>query len=317
MMLLIFCSCLFPQFYSINTNSIEMKTIAVLTNFSDRSENAARYALHLALKIKANILLFNSFLVPSDIAIGTHVAWPTGEYEEMQNYSEEKLKRLCRKMEDEVKNKYSSLTFQPKITHLSDEGTIANCLNKLEEDKDIVLLVMGTHSADDLSTFLMGNNCRQVIDAAKLPLLVIPGNAAIKDIEIFAFATDITYSDVAYIKALVTLAKQFSAEIMITNVNPDTPLDNEHDAAVHLFMNDVTNEVEYSKISYRSIPNTNVKKGLEWLIANNSFEVLVMVHRKSSFFEFFYKSSISKKMAACSSVPLLIYPYPIANIPLF
>jgi nucleotide-binding universal stress UspA family protein len=294
-----------------------MKTIAVLTNFSDRSENAARYALHLAQKIKANILLFNSFLVPSDIPIDAQVAWPAGEYEEMQSYSEKKLKELCEKLEDEVKTKHASFIFQPKITHLSEEGTIANALDKLEENKDIILMVMGTHSADDLSTFLMGNNCRQIIDAATLPLMIIPGNTFIKDIEKFAFATDITYSDVAFINALTSLAKQFSAEIMITNVNPDTPLDSEHDAAVHLFMNDVTNEVEYSKISYRSIPNSSVKKGLEWLTANSNFDVLVMVHRKSSFFEFFYKSSISKKIAACSTIPLLIYPYPMANIPIF
>ncbi|MDB5134999.1 MAG: universal stress protein [Mucilaginibacter sp.] len=294
-----------------------MKTIAVLTNFSDRSEHAASYALHLAQKIKANILLFNSFLVPSNIAIDAQVAWPAGEYEEMQSYSEMKLKELCKKLEDEVKTKYSVLIFQPKIKQLGQEGTIANALTKLEENKEIILLVMGTHSTDDLSTFLMGNNCRQVIDAANLPLLVIPGNAPIKDIEQFAFATDITYSDVAYINALTSLAAQFTGEIIITNVNPDSPLDSEHDAAVHLFMNDVANEVNYAKISYRTIPNTNVKKGLEWLTTNGSFEMLVMVHRKSSFFEFFYKSSISKKMAACSTIPLLIYPYPMANIPLF
>jgi nucleotide-binding universal stress UspA family protein len=294
-----------------------MKTIAVLTNFSDRSEHAAGYALHLAQKIKANVLLYNSFLVPSDIPIDAQVVWPVGEYEEMQSYSEVKLKELCEKLEDEVKTNNSTLMFQPKITHLCEEGTIANTLNKLEGNKEIILMVMGTHSTDDLSTFLTGNNCRQVIDAAKLPLLIIPANAPVKIPEQIAFATDITYSDVAFINSLSSLATYFSAEITITNVNPDSPLDSEHDAAVQLFIYDVANEVNYAKINYRTIPNTNVRKGLEWLTANSSIDMLVMVHRKSSFFEFFYKSSISKKMAVCSTVPLLIYPYPIANIPLF
>jgi nucleotide-binding universal stress UspA family protein len=294
-----------------------MKTIAVLTDFSDHSEHVTRYALHLAQKIKANILLFNAFLVPSDIPIAAQVAWPSDEYPEMENYSCDKLKVLCKKLEDELKAKSFAGFFKPAITSQCEEGFIANTLNKLEENKDVILMVIGTHSTDDLSTFLMGNNCRQIIDAAKLPLMIIPKNAPIGNIEKFAFATDITYSDVAYINALASLAKQFPAEIMITNVNPDTPLDSENDAAVHLFINDVTNEVDYSKISYRSIPNTSVKKGLEWLIANISFDMLVMVHRKSSFFEFFYKSSISKKMAACSTVPLLVYPYPMANITSF
>src|ERR1700744_2043746 len=123
-----------------------MNTIAVLTNFSDRSEHATRYALHLAQRIKANILLFNSFLVPSDIAIDAQVAWPAGEYEEMQSYSEEKLKELSKKLKDEEKKKHLPPTFEPKIDYLSEEGSIANTLNKLEEDKDVILLVIGTHS---------------------------------------------------------------------------------------------------------------------------------------------------------------------------
>jgi nucleotide-binding universal stress UspA family protein len=294
-----------------------MKTIAVLTNFSDRSEHAAQYALHLAQKINANILLFNSFLVPSDIAIDAQVAWPDGEYEDMRSDSVKKLNQLSGKLVGEIKNTIFPGSFQPKITCRCEEGTIANALSKLEENKNIILLVIGTHSTDDLSTFLMGNNCRQVIDVAKIPLLIIPGSAPVGNLKKIVFATDITYSDVAYIKALTSLAGQFSAELVITNINPDTPLDKEQDASVQLFMNDVINEVDYKPINFRTIPNYNVKKGLEWLIENIKFDVLVMVHRKSSFFEFFYKASLTKKIAAQTTIPLLVYPYPIVKIPLF
>jgi len=52
-------------------------------------------------------------------------------------------------------------------------------------------------------------------------------------------------------------------------------------------MNDVVNEVDYDKISYNTIPNDNVKKGLQWLIENVKFDVLVMMHRRAAFLSFF------------------------------
>ncbi len=54
-----------------------MKTIAVLTDLSERSIHAARYALHLAKKINADVLLFNAFLVPADMVMAAgQIAWP-------------------------------------------------------------------------------------------------------------------------------------------------------------------------------------------------------------------------------------------------
>ena len=80
-------------------------------------------------------------------------------------------------------------------------------------------------------------------------------------------------------------------------------------------MNDVEHDVEYDRISFKSVPNVNVKKGLEWLIENTKFDMLVMVHRKSSLFELVFKSSITKKIADRVDVPLLVYPYPSAQVP--
>ena len=75
-------------------------------------------------------------------------------------------------------------------------------------------------------------------------------------------------------------------------------------------MNDVENDVDYKHISYQSVSNNSVKKGLEWLAENIKLDMLVMVHRKSSFFEMLFKPSMTKKIADRTAVPLLVYPYP-------
>lgn len=290
-----------------------MKTIAVLTDFSDRSEQAARYALHLAQKIKANVLLFNAFLVPSDTPLAGEVVWPLVDYNEVKKSSQNSLIALCNKLELELKDKRSAGTFLPSVSYQCEEGAIANAITELEEDKNIVLLVLATHGADDMSAFMMGNNCRQVIDTAKLPLLIVPEGSAIKSIEKFAFATDFTSDDLEYINSLVSLAKQFAAEIMVTNVNQD----GEHKNASNLFTDKIASKVHYGRIYYQNINDHSAKRGLQWLVENFRFDMLVMVHRKSGFFEFFFKSSITKKIADRTSIPLLVYPYPASRIPLF
>jgi nucleotide-binding universal stress UspA family protein len=290
-----------------------MKTIAVLTDFSDRSEQAARYALHLAQKIKANVLLFNAFLVPSDTPLAGEVVWPLIDYNEVKKNSQNSLITLCSKLELELKDKRFAGTFLPSVSYQCEEGAIANAITELEEDKNIALLVLATHGADDMSAFMMGNNCRQVIDAAKLPLLIVPEGAAIKSIEKFAFATDFTSDDLEYINSLVSLAKPFTAEIVVTNVNQDS----EHENASNLFTDKIASKVNYGRIYYHNITDHSAKRGLQWLVENFRFDMLVMVHRKSSFFEFFFKSSITKKIADHTSIPLLVYPYPASRIPLF
>ena len=296
-----------------------MKTIAVLIDFSERSEHAARYALHVAKKINANVLLSNAFLVPADIPMAAaQVAWPVYEYEEIKADSEMSLKKLCNKLKHELKERLIPGAFMPAITCSCEEGPVVNTLATLENNKDIVLLVAGTHGSDAMTTFVLGNNCRELIDDTRLPLLLIPGDAPIKNIEKLIFASDLNLDDIQYINAVAGLAKEFSADIVIGNVNPELPADaTKHNKAENSFMQQMVLKVGYKRISYRNFPNQNVKKGIALVLENEKPDMLVMVHRKSSLFDFFFKSSVTKKIAANTTVPLLVYPYPMDSVPVF
>ena len=295
-----------------------MKTIAVLTDLSPRSEHAARYAVNLAKAIKANVLLFNAFLVPADMSMAAaNVAWPLSDYDDIKADAETCLDKLCGKLEDELEQENHFGGYLPAITGKCQEGPVVNTLATLQQDKDIILLVIATHGADSLSTFILGNNCHELIDQSKLPLLIVPDNAVINDIKNMVFATDVRFSDSEYIKAIAELARHFSAEITVANVNADSPLDAKHEQAIALLMNKITENINYKHILYRSVLDDNPKRGLEWLINNVSFDLLVMVHRKIGFFDTLFKSSITKSLAAHTAIPLLVYPYPMPVIPGF
>lgn len=294
-----------------------MKTIAVLTDFSDRAGHAAMYALRLAQKIKANVLLFNAFLVPVNASYAHRAEWASEDYDEIKKATETKLFALARKLEAELIEKSFRGAYLPAISYQCEEGAVANNIAILEEDKNMALIVLATHGADVVSDFMMGNNCRQVIDVASVPLLIVPQNCAVRDIEKFAFAADIVHNDIDYIKSLTSLAKHFSAEIMVVNVSQRALLSNEEEKALKLFKDEIIHKVNYSRVYYRNIPNDNVKKGLDWLIENVKFDMLVMVHRKIDSVDFVFKSSVTKNIADHAFIPLLVYPYPSVSAPLF
>jgi len=53
-----------------------MKTILVLTDFSINADHAAHYALKLAQRIGANLLLCNMYELPQDITTTDRKNWP-------------------------------------------------------------------------------------------------------------------------------------------------------------------------------------------------------------------------------------------------
>lgn len=273
-----------------------MKTIAVLTDLSERSEHAATYALHIAAQIKADVLLFNAFLMPSDIPMAAaQVAWPAYEYDELKTDSEKSLKKLCDKLKHEAKATSSPGAYIPAIAYRCEEGPVVNTLSLLEEDKNIVLLVAGTHSTDAITTFALGNNCTELIDETKLPLLLVPENATFTRLEKLIFATDLNKTDVNYINSVSGLAKAFAAHVMIANVNPETGTDIKHNQSENALMQEMVLNVKYKRISYHNIPDENVKKGLVQLLINEKPDILVMVHRKSSLLDFSLNRALLKR----------------------
>lgn len=283
-----------------------MKTIAVLTDFSGRSEHAARYALHLAQKIKADILLFNAFLTPSDIPMmAAEVSWPL-DYEENMQETEKALQSLGKKLEHWAEAHALPGEYTPKINCECQQGPLRIAVNAIEKNKDIFLIVMAAHGADALTNIMLGNSCRQLIDNTNIPLLLIPEHTHFKAPELFVFATELDFSDIIYLNALTHLAACFSAEIMVTHIEKSIANYNE---GLDVFKNRVADKVPYSHITYCSVPGKRPENGLEWLMQHHKPDVLVMMHHQKGFFGAIFGGSNTQKIAAHTPVPMLIFSY--------
>ncbi len=295
-----------------------MKTIAVLVDLSKRSEYAAGYALQLAKNIHADVLLFNAFLAPSDIPMTAgQVAWPMHEYEEIKADAEKSLQAFANRLKHGISDRPIPGAFLPTVSCQCEEGLLMKALGTLEQRRDIVLLVAGTHGADAVTTFVLGNNCRDLIDKTTLPLLLVPNHTAFKYPGNILFATDLNHGDIGYINAVAGLAEQFTADLSIVNVIPEDGGNKQHHLNENAFMQEMVLKVRYKRVSFRNRHNPSIKKGLARLLLDEKPDMLVMVHRKTSFMDNLFKSSVTQKIAAGTPVPLLVYPFPMAVVPVF
>ena len=276
-----------------------MKTILVPTDFSPAANNAAKYALKVARKVKANIKLCNAVKVPAESIYASQVAWPLEDLEHLKVGSDAELNYLTSVLENEPPDEKDS--FQPHIQHATGVGNVTDYIRNLVSDDHINLVVMGMSGANMFSRFVLGSNSRDLIRKADFPFLLIPKNHVYSPIKKIAFATDLSVTDIEVLHSLANLARYFNAEILISHV---LQLPGQDQKQVDAFLSDVTCKVDYPHIYYRALQSDSVKNGLNWLTENGQIDLLVMVHRHNNVFN----NSFTQKLAVKSKVPLMVLP---------
>jgi nucleotide-binding universal stress UspA family protein len=285
-----------------------MKTILVLTDFSLRASHAAHYALRLAQKINANLLLCNVFHVPSREATNAQVTWPAEDFAIMEKNSSHDLRELTGRLNRQLKIEQAEGSFSPLITYCAKTGSLAEVMNEIVYSQDILMAVVSMHEGTGLNTFLLGNHTREIIDKADCPVLVVPYQVPFRAFSRIAFATDLSHNSIDVVHCLAGLAKYTNSEILITHVADQGSSDAEEHSVIKKYFNQVAAQVTYPNIYYRAVKSKSIVNGLDWLTENSDIDMLVLVHRKRNFLEKIFEGSVTQKMAEHTTTPMLVFP---------
>jgi len=285
-----------------------MKTILVLTDFSLRAAHAAHYALRLAQKINANLLLCNVFHVPSREAAAAQVTWPAEDFAIMEKTSCHDLRELVGRLNRQLKADQVEGGFNPLITYCAKTGSLAEVMNEIVYTQDILMAVVSMHEGTGLNTFLLGNHTREIIEKADCPVLVVPYQVPFKPFSRIAFATDLSHNSIDVVHCLAGLARYTNSEILITHVADQGASDAEEHSVIKKYFNQVAAQVKYPNIYYRAVKSRSIVNGLDWLTENSDIDMLVLVHRKRNFLERIFEGSVTQKMAEHTTTPMLVFP---------
>jgi nucleotide-binding universal stress UspA family protein len=144
---------------------IDLRRILVPTDFSKHSHNALQYAVAFADKFGAELHLLHvvqdlALFVPDTVAGTPPVVPPV---EQLTAAVREGLQRLIRE------NNLERLRVCPEVR----EGTPFYEIVRFAKEKDIDLIVMGTHGRSGLAHVLLGSVTEKVVRKAPCPVLTV------------------------------------------------------------------------------------------------------------------------------------------------
>jgi nucleotide-binding universal stress UspA family protein len=282
-----------------------MKTLLLPTDFSADAKHAVEYGYNIACHIQANVVLCNAFIVPSEVPQAGMVVWPLANYNALIKDNTDALNDLKKHLE----SKKADTGFSPVIDLVNETGKVTEVVRNIIATKNIDMVVAGVHRAG-LSSLLIGNHTKKLIDFITSPLLLVPPHAKIKAPDKIAFATDFKHpeKDLELLHNLVPFAKALGAEIFITHVYNEKDHKDNFKVWFSQFLTDLSKKADYPFIFSKVIRSANAVSGFDKLCKQGEMDMLIMVHRPHSFFENLFKGSHTQKMADHINIPLLIFP---------
>lgn len=274
-----------------------MKSILVLTDFSDAAFHAAEFACSLSRSFKSRrIILFNACQHIQPLAGQPIVA-----------YGKEDLRR---------ESLDTLEIWQESLSPLADPGTSVNFLfdevdlikgvNGICKDNEIDLVVMGIRGKSNLEKRLIGSNVISVMASVSHPLLVVPQSAGIKMPGKIVLATDLKHvAEKMNGSLLEELLSGLPAKLLVLNVTEKEvflpELRNEI-SALHALLDVYSPEIHY-------INHPDIAEGISDFTLARQAGLIITIHDNQRGISGWFHKSVSKKLAWHTQVPLLVLPH--------
>lgn len=274
-----------------------MKSILVPTDFSKNSNAAIDYACELAKSLGAQILIVNIF-TPAVTQRDMTSSIIEEETIAAQKNSEEKLEAIG----EQIKNQYASISYETQFV----VGGLVDAIDIIVAGNDIDLVIMGTRGASGLERILFGSNTTRIIEKVKCPVLAVPINCPFQVPKRIVCATDFNNEELKHIKKLISIAKVFNAEVMMTHITiDDSALESEILLKAN-FSKRVSELTGYPSINYFVKYEEDVRRALDSFSGQVNADWIAMFTRERTLlFEKLYNPSITKAMAYNTKIPLL------------
>jgi nucleotide-binding universal stress UspA family protein len=280
----------------LNYTIMTIHNILVPTDFSECSKNALKGAAIIARKFNAKIYLLHAYTMPVMATdAGVHVL--AGDVNDFEG----DIKRHFKELHEDIR-----LLDDVETEDLLVCDFTKDAITESAEKYNIDLVVMGTVGAGGLEEILIGSNTYGIISENKFPLLAVPVDADLSQIQKIVFAGDYLKipSESTVLGPLKAMSGKFGAEIHIVHIGEALVLDTEKSEQARKL------DLEFKNLPhhYHFEVSDNVEAGINRYVDENGIDIVTVTHRHRRFIEKVFKTSWTKKMALHCYVPLLVLP---------
>jgi nucleotide-binding universal stress UspA family protein len=258
-----------------------MKTILVGVDFTKSSDNTINYAIEIAKKSEAKILLFHALAAPV-VHTTSGLVFMDGE-----NFVKGEEKRM-KDLQIQLSKKHSSVKFDIELTYES----IREKIDKLSKKNKISLAVLGLETKSKISKFIYGTTSANLTGKIDCPIITVPEKYKYHQLKKIIVAIDNKE------KINSHLSKRIHSVVKFLNVVVEY---------VHIKTED---ELELGEKNRHPFPITNIKSsnfqdGISIYAKKSKTDAIMLIsHNYSSFHNLFIDSN-SKKIILSSNIPVI------------
>ncbi len=193
---------------------LTMKSIVIPTDFSLCAQNAEHAGMQLAKQFGAKVYLFHHADLPKK--------WETLSVSERETYPDA-LKKIyeVEASFERIGQLFPGITVETHITG----GDWINRLGQFVEQKNIDLIVIGSHGASGRNEFFIGSNTQKVVRSVHCPILVIKEPLKKVAFNKVIYASSFNVAEKAAFLKFKDFIKHFLPEIHLVTIHNSAFLD--------------------------------------------------------------------------------------------
>lgn len=277
-----------------------MRSILILTDFSEAAFRAAEYAAELVDTLQVRrIILFHAY--QTIVAGGAEIPAISFNSQRLYLDSMEALGLLHDRLKPLVAQ-------EVKIDmQAQDTSYLPDMINQLCKKESIGLVVMGVSGKSGMEKLLMGSITGQLLKSVEFPVLIVPREALIgRGIKSIVLSTDLKDLSGIPTDTLYEFLDALSSELHIVNVLPES--EDGYSSETEKSIIKLHQELEKYHPSFHYLQGEDAVSGILSFAEEHHASLIIAFPKKQGFFSSIFHKSVSKKLAYNSTVPLLSLP---------
>ena len=272
-----------------------MKKILYATDFSKNAEKAFHFALKLAEKHQAELVMLHVFdfppvwghpyiTDPKEMTRAAGISW------------ESKLEEFFEKFKSDIK---------PTFIAQEHDSTVKGILSIIKEHEPN-LVVVGTKGKSLLKEIFIGSTTKALVKKSPAPVLAIPENAANENFKKVLYASDFREVDLKALKQLIELVKPYKDEVKVIHISTE----NEYkgNEKMEWFKDMVKDHISYKHISFELFQSDKIFEKLNSYMNQYDFDLMAMLEKERyGIVEKLFQEDLVSKMEFHTSIPLVSY----------
>ena len=265
------------------------------TDFSDCAQAASDLAISIAKKSEAEVIFLHLMTLPID-----YVSSDAGRKESMYPSTKKQEDRIESKLKEWRERAGHQGVRASSHIHYNEDKSF---LHKYAKEKEVDLILMGSHGADELRDFFVGTNTQRAVRFSKIPVLVVKN--PMKEIKQVALISDFSREALVSEPFIEKFTTMLSAKLHLTFIN--TPLNFNTSRVVSERLADFNSDFKNSAVTHM-YNDFQFESGVTNFCEDYDIDLVIMNTHGRKGIDLAVAGSLTEKVIANLDIPVLCLP---------